>query len=811
MFPKMGIVVTVPRTQQPPETCVDSQNVRARDSIDGRSRGGLRPGHSRYVNTTFGGGTKIQDINYSTIIANSAPAANTLSYRQTAPMAIANGTVYAFTAPNTVTAATVGGARTLSNTVPFIFSSELFQRIYIVDGTSYKIWIASNNTTTDWTPTAGSLPGTDGTVAPRLIEMWRSRIVLSGLRTDPHNWFMSRLGDPLDWEYAPASTTETQPVQGGVGVVGKLGDVINSIIPYSDDICIFGCDHSIWQLAGDPQAGGRMDLISGTIGMAFGRPYCQDSTGTIYFLTSRGSVCTMRGGGSPLGTGGNPVSITEDSIDPLLTNTNLNTTYVRMVWDEEQNGAYLYLTPFLNSASTVWFYDAKNKGWFKDAFSNTNVGPTSVKAFDGDLPGDRVVLLGGRDGYIRYVNVNSVYDDNISNYAIGAYVIIGPTMAEDGKKPFILTELQALTDSSSNTIKYEILTGDTPDAALDTASVAFTADGSWGAGMGSCENPRVRGYYIYYKIGSNSATTSWAIERVRSKIQILKNDFGRARLADLTLTYTDDLDIYTSGAIGFSGLPYSTSWLFYGGTSNTDSQYLLDQGGSHQFQFSGSSSFNTTEADILPDTGTHVAITVGSRSLFDLGEDPFIKAAYDLDNVIPSILYNSSLTNFILEFSMYGKSSTTLDDASTFTTSTGQRRLIGPYLDVIGNTGIYVDGSKVRVRDTVNTVNQLSDQSNVSNFLGSPFRRFFIRVSGSNTNIWVDGVQFTHTSGNANFTTPPLFNGSNIVGFFSGDTALTSTPWALKYVRIWGGVNNTTLNSIIAEPPPSQSSSIWNV
>lgn len=340
-FPLGGVNVVAPRSAQPEGTCFDCLNVRPFDVSEARSRGGARPGISKFVSSTIGGTTRVQDINSTTTVINSAPASSSLRVRQVLAVAVRGGTVYQVDS-SSVSAATTSGVRTLSSTAPFIFSAELFGRVYYTDGTSYKIWVAANNTTTDWTPTAGSLPGTDGTTTPRLIEMWRSRLVLSGLRSDPHNWFMSKLGDPLDWDYAPATVTETQAIQGGSGVVGKIGDVITCMIPYSDEILIVGCDHSIYQIAGDPQASsGRIDLISDTIGMAFGRPWCRDSAGNVYFFSSLGHVYVIPGGT------GRPQPLTNNSIAPLLIDTNLNTVLVRMVWDEVQQGLYLFITPFV--------------------------------------------------------------------------------------------------------------------------------------------------------------------------------------------------------------------------------------------------------------------------------------------------------------------------------------------------------------------------------------------------------------------------------------------------------------------------------
>lgn len=336
-FPLQGINIVAARSDQPPQTCINARNVRAFDSLEDRARGGIRPGLSRYLSTQVDGTNRIQDITHATIVRNVAPNTNGLYIRTVKSVAVSNGTITQFNTTN-INAATVSGSKTLNSSVPFIFSTELFGRLYYTDGISYKIWIGSNNTATDWTPSAGSLPGTDGTETPRIIEMWRSRIVMGGLKSDPHNWFMSALGDPLDWDYAPAITVATQAATGGTGVVGKIGDVINALIPYSDDVLIVGCDHSIWALRGDPiDAGGRFDLITDKIGIAFGRAWTKDELGKLYFFSTRGDIYAL----DPIQ--GYFKSLTKQSIYPLVVDTNLNTHLVRLALNPEENGFNVFI------------------------------------------------------------------------------------------------------------------------------------------------------------------------------------------------------------------------------------------------------------------------------------------------------------------------------------------------------------------------------------------------------------------------------------------------------------------------------------
>jgi len=514
-FPFLGVDVVAPREQQPQSTCFDLQNVQFTDTLEGRQRGGIRPGLSKYHANTFGGTGRIQCIDYATTVVDTAPPTGGTGLRTILAVAVRGGTVSRFNT-TTITAATAGGSRTLSSTSPVIFSTELFGRIYFTDGISYKIWIASNNTLSDWTPTAGSIPGTDGTAVARLIETWGSRIVLSGLASDPHNYFITAIDDPLDFDYAPANPTDASAVAGDVGILGKIGDPITSIIPYNDDILLLATDHSLWAMGGNPAAGAGFDIISDSVGVPFGKPWCMDSTGQVYIFSTKGTIYRLAGPSSP------PEPITNASIAPLLDAINLNTNLIRMAYDEVRQGFWVFITPYTAAATTHWYYDARTQGWFKYVFAATNHNPMTVKVYDGDAPTDRVILIGSEDGYVRFVDDTVSTDDGT---AISSYVIMGPISG--GGKPVIITELQGNLDPDSSSMLYEVGVGDTPQAAAADFAGSFTGDGTLAAGRGVTHNPRLRGFWSYIKVGHTSSSTPWAFESIRVKYSVITSSKGR--------------------------------------------------------------------------------------------------------------------------------------------------------------------------------------------------------------------------------------------------------------------------------------------
>lgn len=524
-FPMKGIHRVGMKNEQPEGTAFDCLNVRPFDVIEDRARGGSRPGLGKY-SSARGSNNRVQDLNKVTTVSTSL-SVSSMSRRTVTPVQVTNGVIAHFNT-TAVTNATVSGTQALGNSTqaPFCFSAELFQKLYFADGFGYKVYTQANTTAHDWTPTAGSLPGDiANNVTCRLIEAWRGRIVMAGLATDPSNWFMSKLGEPLDWDTGPANPTELDAVTGGAGFVGKVPDVINAIIPYTDDVLLFGCDHSIWMMSGDPQAGGRLDLVTNTVGMAFGRPYTQLPDGTLLFFSNRGSVYNMAPGG------GKPKNITEGNIDPLITNTNLNTHVVRMAYDEKAEGVHLWITPLVAGAATHWYLDIRNQGWFKVEYPDNNFNPIAVTIFEGDDPDDREILMGGQDGYVRLYNTSNVTDDGTN---FNTYAILGPIVAEKGRYPTVLTDVQFIMDDTSANTIYEIGVGDTAESAIADFAATFTGEVDTASNTINIStskskniNPRTRGYFQYFKIGTQNTSASWAIEYIQASWSVVKSSRGR--------------------------------------------------------------------------------------------------------------------------------------------------------------------------------------------------------------------------------------------------------------------------------------------
>lgn len=538
LFPIRGLHEGSAKWQQPENTCIDCLNVIPHDVYSGRARGGQRSGLEKYSSAQVSGTNRVQDITHVVYASTATTSDTSVAVRAIKLLAVSNGNVRVMT---TTTSSAPTGATALSATTPVIFSAQLFGVVYYVDGAIYRKYTASTDTMATWTSSNGGTLPTNGGNTARLIELWRGRLVLSGVKSDPHNWFMSEQGDALDYNYSPTTPNEQQAVAGNNSPAGLIGDIINGIIPYNDDILIFLGDHTVWQMTGDPASEGRIDNLSDVIGGAWGRAWCRTPDGTIYFLGNRGGIYKLV-------PDSKPEKITAGPINDRMQRFVGSTFIARMAYNDDEIGIYLWVTDLAGNVVTNYYYDLRQDGWFPHRYGDNNFNPTAVYVFDGDDPSDRKVMVGGKDGYIRYITKQGINDDGT---AIQSYVTFGPyqTVTEESPAPFpfVLSEAQVVLTDDSSDVTCNVYVGNSPEDVfsasqsrsgifllepgdellletgdsllLEGSKVDHTA--TFSKIRSKTINPRLRAYAAYVELGTNSSTSRWSMESLQVKLEAI--------------------------------------------------------------------------------------------------------------------------------------------------------------------------------------------------------------------------------------------------------------------------------------------------
>ena len=464
------------------------------------------PSESFSLNTSDGSvadagfGSGLEAIYYGGTGAAAAagPSSDTQSYgRTTTLIAVAGGVVKSSTLGGPWTA--VSG--TLSSTATVIRSAANNQKIYFADGTNWKYYDPATNAVLAWTASAGTLPVDSSGNKPRLICTWRGRTVLSGLKLDGQNWFMSAVGDPTNFDYAPTNVTPTQAVVGNNSPLGLVGDTVTALVPYTDDLLYVGGDHTLWQIQGDPMAGGQISLVSDAVGMAWGNAWTKDPYGAVYFVSNRTGVYRLQPGQGP------PVRISQQ-VEQLLAQIQTSLVAIRMLWDDVEQGFHLFVTPLTVGATTHFFWEQRTNAWWTDVFATNSINPLCCVAFDGNTLNYRIALIGCQDGYVRCFQQAAVTDDGT---AMASAVVLGPILTRDLDE-VLLKDIQGVLGATSGNVTWSVYVGATAEQALASTAVAT---GTWGPGRSFNTPIRRAGHALWVKV---SATGYWAMEEVRARI-----------------------------------------------------------------------------------------------------------------------------------------------------------------------------------------------------------------------------------------------------------------------------------------------------
>lgn len=492
-------------------TCAVGVNVVGFEPSTDRLRGGARAGLSKCMPHQVAGEEFIvQHLGVVTGVGGSMTQLSQ-SGRVVTLVAVSEGRVFYALAGDTAwqEATNNTGESPPLNFSGIMFSAPNQQKLWFVDEVNAVYYVPITNTVEKWTATAGSFPVDSDNNFPRLICTWRGRTVLSGLLLDAQNIFMSAVDDPRDFDYSPTSPSALDAVALNLPTgLGLIGDVVTCLIPYTDDKLVVGCDHSIFMITGDPLDGGRIDLISNSIGMAWGEPYCMDPYGNIYFFSNRTGIFTLIPGQQP--------QRISQAIETLLKDIDTGKNSILLMWNDELQGVEVFITPLDEPKPTTHFlYEARTGAWFTRVFANDDHNPLCRCVFDGNLPSDRVCLIGSWDGYVRALDPTATDDDGTP---IESRVVIGPILT--GKLgEVIMTGIFAEFAKNSSDVQYNVLVGDTPEEALE--SDPFLS-GTWTKGLNPTTADRVAAHALYVEI---LGTDQWAFEKLRLRVA----DRGKVR------------------------------------------------------------------------------------------------------------------------------------------------------------------------------------------------------------------------------------------------------------------------------------------
>jgi len=470
-------------------------------------------GSQDYVDRVVTGGTPqtTVDPNDSVNIALLATAkvSASLPVREIRNVATCGGNWYEYSSSGYTLLDDGSAAISYNADAPYISSATASGIAVFSDGSRYYYYNPKDRVITKMRSQS------NGYIPPRcrLVSFWRGRLVLARSDEAPGAWHMSRVGKPFDWDEFPPIPDAGAAVSNVTSKAGLCPDSINTIVPYKDDVLWFGCDRSIYQMSGDPGAGGSFDLVSDEIGMSFGRPWCKDDAGRLWFFGSKGGLYTM----AP-GTGLQDVSL--GRVRKRMQNIDLETHYVELVYNFIDDGVHVFVMPFANPGIIVdhYFYSKRTNSFHVDRFGrNTGDGiqPTAALIVDGDSPADRAMHIGCEDGRIRKWGQTESSevpkgDRVLSNkyLPIDSYVLMGPIAPNRDMDVHAIGALTVVLAPNYSGCNYEFYETDNAAQLGDPLE-----SGQLQAGRNGTHMVRVSGDSIYLMLRNAREQETWSYEK----------------------------------------------------------------------------------------------------------------------------------------------------------------------------------------------------------------------------------------------------------------------------------------------------------
>lgn len=353
-------------------------------------------------------------------------------------------------------------------------------------------------------------------VAPagcKSVTNWANRIVWCNNEISPHVWWMSASGYPFVYDYGDTGAVDedggtTGTLISALGVAaavngtqqefaGRLGEPIVTTIPITDDLLIFACKTSFYLLRGNPREGGRINNITGSVGIVGIGAWCRSSEGRLFVLTQDGLYEITAASAIPLSRQLIPkelLGLTEERYETSLT-YDVTARAVRIAVTDKE-------TP---SNSVHYVYDDRKGGFLPDEYVSDH-DPTSAASYQPGGSGTPRALWGSRDGYVRRHDA-TIEDDDGTNFDTRARygpLLLGGSAYRSG----VLHEIVCVLDVQSGDVTLEVRMGDSAQEA-SLASARYTT--TMVAGRNYNRYPRLSGGTAYLDIVGTPGSR-WAIE-----------------------------------------------------------------------------------------------------------------------------------------------------------------------------------------------------------------------------------------------------------------------------------------------------------
>lgn len=225
--------------------------------------------------------------------------------------------------------------------------------------------------------------------------------------------------------------------------------------------------------------------------------------------------------------------LSEEALPRLVHDEALDssTHRVTMEYDLKRHGVAIGITNLTTAANSCYWYEVRTGGFFPEAYP-TECSPYCMLYYDSPDSGDRDLLVGCADGYIRRPDETEKNDDcGSTESAIDSYVTWGPfqlgeIMGEDGVIGNVYGILAGGatggSESDSSNVTYYVYVGDSPEEVIEkvtagTYSLTGTLHGP-GQQRGRKQRKTIRGKYGAIRLRNNTTGQTWGFEEIEMEV-----------------------------------------------------------------------------------------------------------------------------------------------------------------------------------------------------------------------------------------------------------------------------------------------------
>ncbi len=415
-----------------------------------------------------------------------------------------------------------GGTGALVADSPWTTLLEFYGEVFMLDGISEKVF-TKKSVIEPWVATsAGQIPR-----ASKLGMVWNGRIWVGRPEDDPYFFGASAKDDARDWDLDPFVDTLNTALVAPLAASGKTPHLLTAMIPWTDgtrdertgSFAVLGCDHAIWVMEGDIGAGGSVYLKTDSMGIAGPHAWAKSPLGTLYFVNDDGQFCVWR-----LGT--HPEAVSEGRVDQRFRAIDLGTYTPFLVYDRRERGVHVYLVPWAPQHAVRvehYFFCEESHGvkelgiaktgafgsFWPDFFGDVGVQPVCALVRDGDLAGDRSLLVGASNGKIYRLSGDFQDDDG---FQVDSDAVIGPLIEREAPEMAMFTAYQVELAEGQFGCTASVYAHRSAKESMGQSIVDFPVD----PGMNNPVMQPAHGAYCYLRLRGN---VRWGLEHASVDVE----------------------------------------------------------------------------------------------------------------------------------------------------------------------------------------------------------------------------------------------------------------------------------------------------